>query len=130
MRCREPCPLVLQSCRKACHRGRDGLNLRHVEGECATRLGGDQDPPRANPWHDPEVPGKLVDVAYTELPRPVPLSEFGTEFQRLLPGRHSPLTHDGQKGIEGYLFELPRDTGLWLEEPVAPHLKAAREQAR
>lgn len=61
--------------------------------------------------------GWKINVAYMDLPEPVPINEFSSDLLLLLQKRYGPVNRSGT-GNQGYLFEMPKDAAELLLEKL------------
>ena len=66
--------------------------------------------PDQAPW---KQDGYRVRVSYRELSAPLAITPVAASLHRLLPDHYSPLTKSGT-GVQGYLFALPDEAGIFL----------------
>lgn len=59
--------------------------------------------------------GWRIDLTYTDLPTPLPYSDWVPAVLSQLPGRYSPFSATGRPN-QGYLFALPNSAGEYLVE--------------
>ena len=65
-----------------------------------------------------ENQGRRVDVAYFDLKVPLVVRDIADELAPHLSTKYSPLTARFT-GVQGYLFVLPEEAGLFLERHIA-----------
>lgn len=73
--------------------------------------------------------GWRLDVAYTDLPEPMPYPDWVPAVLAEMPNKHSPFTSSGRPN-QGYLYELPNSVGEYLTRRIAGQGMDVEQEAR